>query len=216
MLQFQPSNCELTRNSDILAELDLRSSGIDRSEYDDLVDFPKGVTENNDQLLLLFDRPESKVMAYYSFQIGLRNILNTIQKELYPPCKYTSIVEARSNFPCTHSVQRKTVESQNCRSKSGTNLTACWLLGGVSCQSQCNGGTASRLRPTSMKHDFELNTMELCISYIDPSSTMHFTHNSLLSPAVQKSHRSYNLALPSTWLGMQIDNVDLWHHQGPL
>ncbi|KAL8832185.1 MAG: hypothetical protein Q9170_004983 [Blastenia crenularia] len=68
--------------SDILAELDLPRSGI----QDILLDYPKGFMGDFEKA----DMPDSAfpyqtIMWYYSGQIHIRNMLNDIQNELYPP-----------------------------------------------------------------------------------------------------------------------------------
>ena len=70
-------------NSDILAELDLPRSGIQNIGN---VEYPKGFMDDFEKA----DMPESAVpnqtmMWYYSGQIHIRNMLNDIQSELYPP-----------------------------------------------------------------------------------------------------------------------------------
>lgn len=75
------------RYSDILAELDLPRSGI----QDISLDYPKGFMDDFEKV----DMPDSAmtnqtIMWYYSGQIHIRNMLNNIQCELYPPeGKYT-------------------------------------------------------------------------------------------------------------------------------
>ena len=71
---------------DILAELDLPRSGIQDIE----LDYPKGFSELAD-----FEHVDNqgynvpgavqKMMSYYSFQIHIRNSLNSMQKDLHPP-----------------------------------------------------------------------------------------------------------------------------------
>ncbi|KAL8719341.1 MAG: hypothetical protein Q9225_003642 [Loekoesia sp. 1 TL-2023] len=68
--------------SDILAELDLPRSGI----QDIPLDYPKGFMDDFEKA----DMPDSAIpyqtiMLYYSGQIHIRNMLNDIQSELYPP-----------------------------------------------------------------------------------------------------------------------------------
>ena len=70
-------------NSDILAELDLPRSGIQNIGN---VEYPKGFMDDFEKA----DMPDSAVpnqtmMWYYSGQIHIRNMLNDIQSELYPP-----------------------------------------------------------------------------------------------------------------------------------
>ncbi len=72
--------------SDILAELDLPGSGI----QDIVLEYPKGFSELAD-----FENIDNqghnapgavrKMMSYYSFQIHIRNSLNSMQKDLHPP-----------------------------------------------------------------------------------------------------------------------------------
>ncbi|KAI4193733.1 MAG: hypothetical protein LQ346_003837 [Caloplaca aetnensis] len=69
--------------SDILAELDLPRSGI---QDIDKLDYPKGFMDDFEKA----DMPDSAIpyqtiMWYYSGQIHIRNMLNDIQSELYPP-----------------------------------------------------------------------------------------------------------------------------------
>ncbi|KAL9635607.1 MAG: hypothetical protein Q9204_002569 [Flavoplaca sp. TL-2023a] len=69
--------------SDILAELDLPRSGIQNIGN---VEYPKGFMDDFEKA----DMPDSAVpnqtmMWYYSGQIHIRNMLNDIQSELYPP-----------------------------------------------------------------------------------------------------------------------------------
>ena len=71
---------------DILAELDLPRSGIQDIE----LEYPKGFSELAD-----FEHVDNqgynvpgavqKMMSYYSFQIHIRNSLNSMQKDLHPP-----------------------------------------------------------------------------------------------------------------------------------
>ncbi|KAL8857140.1 MAG: hypothetical protein Q9178_006316 [Gyalolechia marmorata] len=68
--------------SDILAELDLPRSGIQNIT----LDYPKGFMDDFEKA----DMPDSAMpnqtmMWYYSGQIHIRNMLNDIQSELYPP-----------------------------------------------------------------------------------------------------------------------------------
>ncbi|KAL9025244.1 MAG: hypothetical protein Q9196_005900 [Gyalolechia fulgens] len=68
--------------SDILAELDLPRSGI----QDISLDYPRGFMDDFEKA----DMPDSAIpfqtiMWYYSGQIHIRNMLNDIQNELYPP-----------------------------------------------------------------------------------------------------------------------------------
>lgn len=68
--------------SDILAELDLPKSGI----QDIQLEYPKGFMDDFEKA----DMPEASIptqtmMCYYSGQIHIRNMLNNIQCELYPP-----------------------------------------------------------------------------------------------------------------------------------
>ncbi|KAL8733456.1 MAG: hypothetical protein Q9166_002082 [cf. Caloplaca sp. 2 TL-2023] len=68
--------------SDILAELDLPRSGIQNIT----LDYPKGFMDDFEKA----DMPDSAIpnqtiMWYYSGQIHIRNMLNDIQSELYPP-----------------------------------------------------------------------------------------------------------------------------------
>ena len=70
-------------NSDILAELDLPRSGIDRAEFQEIVDYPQGITETITDTANL-EEPPAKILAYYSAQIHLRTMLNKIQMALYP------------------------------------------------------------------------------------------------------------------------------------
>jgi hypothetical protein len=58
--------------SDILAEFDFKPSGL----QDELVGFPGESAENP---------LDMEIMWYYAFQVQLRNTLNLIQNELYPP-----------------------------------------------------------------------------------------------------------------------------------
>ncbi|KAL8664683.1 MAG: hypothetical protein Q9202_002818 [Teloschistes flavicans] len=69
-------------SADILAELDLPKSGIQEIN----IDYPKGFMDDFEKA----DMPESTIpnqtmMCYYSGQIHIRNMLNNIQCELYPP-----------------------------------------------------------------------------------------------------------------------------------
>ncbi|MCJ1355148.1 MAG: hypothetical protein MMC33_005139 [Icmadophila ericetorum] len=88
-IRFAYYTC-LQLESDILAELDLRRSGIDRAEYSDIVDYPKGVTEDVTGLVDL-NKPEARMLFHYSSQINLRTMLNRIQMTLYPPGNQTRI-----------------------------------------------------------------------------------------------------------------------------
>lgn len=72
--------------SDILAELDLPRSGIQDIE----LEYPKGFSELADFEHIDnqgFNVPGAvqKMMSYYSFQIHIRNSLNSMQKDLHPP-----------------------------------------------------------------------------------------------------------------------------------
>ncbi|KAL8691895.1 MAG: hypothetical protein Q9218_002963 [Villophora microphyllina] len=91
MEQEKPSRRDLIKfafwtcsqlESDILAELDLPRSGIQNIN----LDYPKGFMDDFEKA----DMPESAIpnqtmMWYYSGQIHIRNMLNNIQCELYPP-----------------------------------------------------------------------------------------------------------------------------------
>ena len=72
--------------SDILAELDLPRSGLQDIE----LEYPKGFSELTDFEHIDdqgFNVPGAvqKMMSYYSFQIHIRNSLNSMQKDLHPP-----------------------------------------------------------------------------------------------------------------------------------
>ena len=81
----------LTFSSDILAELDLPRSGIQEI----LLEYPMGFMDDFEKV----DMPDSAmtnqtIMWYYSGQIHIRNMLNNIQRELYPPegkCTWSQI-----------------------------------------------------------------------------------------------------------------------------
>ncbi|KAL9614805.1 MAG: hypothetical protein Q9167_000715 [Letrouitia subvulpina] len=68
--------------SDILAELDLPRSGI----QDIPLGYPKGFMDDFEKVSMPNSAiPHQTIMLYYSGQIHIRNILNDIQHELYPP-----------------------------------------------------------------------------------------------------------------------------------
>jgi len=72
--------------SDILAELDLPRSGIQDME----LEYPKGFSEladfeHIDNQGVNVPGAVQKMMSYYSFQIHIRNSLNSMQKDLHPP-----------------------------------------------------------------------------------------------------------------------------------
>jgi hypothetical protein len=72
--------------SDILAELDLPRSGIQDME----LEYPKGFSEladfeHIDNQGVNVPGAVKKMMSYYSFQIHIRNSLNSMQKDLHPP-----------------------------------------------------------------------------------------------------------------------------------
>jgi len=72
--------------SDILAELDLPRSGIQDME----LEYPKGFSEladfeHIDNQDVNVPGAVQKMMSYYSFQIHIRNSLNSMQKDLHPP-----------------------------------------------------------------------------------------------------------------------------------
>ena len=96
--------------SDILAELDLRRSGIERAEHESEIQYPNGVSEDSTNLGDL-NKPEGIVLAYYSFQISLRTTLNKIQTILYPPGGeysglYCVVMLMNDSKPKTHIVVR--------------------------------------------------------------------------------------------------------------
>jgi hypothetical protein len=65
--------------SDILAELDLRSSGIERAGHEPPVDYPKRVTEDSTSIGDSNIGSDGMVLVHYSFQIKLRTTLNKVQ-----------------------------------------------------------------------------------------------------------------------------------------
>ncbi|KAI4239086.1 MAG: hypothetical protein LQ349_000630 [Xanthoria aureola] len=68
--------------SDILAELDLPRSGIQNIT----LDYPKGFMDDFEKANMPDSAiPNQTMMWYYSGQIHIRNMLNDIQSELYPP-----------------------------------------------------------------------------------------------------------------------------------
>ncbi|MCJ1405752.1 hypothetical protein MMC11_008982 [Xylographa trunciseda] len=84
---------------DILAELDLQRSGIERTEEEGEVSYPNGVSEESSNLIGV-DKPEGMVLAYYSFQITLRTTLNKIQLLLYPPGENTGQITLAARDQC--------------------------------------------------------------------------------------------------------------------
>lgn len=94
MLIFPGASLSLTYScSDILAELDLPRSGIQDIQQD----YPKGFMDDFEKA----DMPDSAIpyqtiMWYYSGQIHIRNMLNDIQSELYPPEGKHRSIEYRS------------------------------------------------------------------------------------------------------------------------
>ncbi|KAL8681305.1 MAG: hypothetical protein Q9186_002569 [Xanthomendoza sp. 1 TL-2023] len=69
--------------SDILAELDLPRSGIQNIMS---VEYPKGFMDDFEKADMPdLAIPNQTIMWYYSGQIHIRNMLNDIQSELYPP-----------------------------------------------------------------------------------------------------------------------------------
>ncbi|MCJ1383288.1 hypothetical protein MMC17_006401 [Xylographa soralifera] len=89
---------------DILAELDLQRSGIERTEQEGEVSYPNGVSEDSTNLVGI-DRPEGMVLAYYSFQITLRTTLNKIQMLLYPPGENTGQISLLARDQCEQMLQ---------------------------------------------------------------------------------------------------------------
>lgn len=77
----------LTARSDILAELDLPQSGIQKVHG---IDYPKGFVQQAD--FVQSDTPATKMMMYYSGQIHIRGILNHIQSNLHRPGSVSSLV----------------------------------------------------------------------------------------------------------------------------
>ena len=71
----------LQLESDILAEMDLRPSGI--HEHDDKIRLPKGVVDDAADLTNSSGL-EDPIIAYYSYQLQLRKWLNLWQKIMYP------------------------------------------------------------------------------------------------------------------------------------
>jgi len=81
--------------SDILAEIDLPRSGIQDME----LEYPKGFSEladfeHIDNQGVNVPGAVQKMMSYYSFQIHIRNSLNSMQKDLHPPENH----ERKTNF----------------------------------------------------------------------------------------------------------------------
>lgn len=70
----------LTDGSDILAELDLPQSGVQRVNG---MDYPKGFVEQAN--FMSSNSPATKIMLFYSGQIHVRGILNNIQQDLHGP-----------------------------------------------------------------------------------------------------------------------------------
>ncbi|MCJ1413767.1 hypothetical protein MMC32_000091 [Xylographa parallela] len=89
---------------DILAELDLQRSGIERTEEEGDVSYPNGVTEDSTNLVAI-DKPEGMVLAYYSFQITLRTTLNKVQMLLYPPGENTGQISLVARDQCEQMLQ---------------------------------------------------------------------------------------------------------------
>lgn len=69
-------------HSDILAEIDLPPSGIRRIEN---VAYPDGYFPEDAQPMPNLLPHRSEVMRFYSYQLHLRNLLDCIQLEVYPP-----------------------------------------------------------------------------------------------------------------------------------
>lgn len=67
--------------SDILAEFDFQPSGIRKIEN---VNYPDGYFPE-DEATTGDVPPKSLVMSYYSYQLHLRKLLDTIQQEVYAP-----------------------------------------------------------------------------------------------------------------------------------
>ena len=73
-------------HSDVLAELDLKPSGISGIQDDEekKIDYPK---ISDDSIIFLNQElsPEQRMEVYYSFQLILRKGMNEWQVQLYPP-----------------------------------------------------------------------------------------------------------------------------------
>ena len=71
-------------SSDILAEIDFPPSGIRRIEN---VAYPDGYFPEDTPLADGASSHKSVVMQFYSYQLHLRNLLDCIQQNVYPPGK---------------------------------------------------------------------------------------------------------------------------------
>ena len=78
--------CDLPLFSDILAEIDFPPSGIRKVED---VKYPDGYFPDDEQVPVDLP-PKSVVMQFYSYQLHLRQLLDWIQQEVYPPSKRQS------------------------------------------------------------------------------------------------------------------------------
>ena len=82
LIRFAYLTC-LQLESDILAELDLRPSGIHDIDAEDKISLPKGVVDDATDLKNSTGL-EDPIIVYYSYQLQLRKWLNRWQKVWYP------------------------------------------------------------------------------------------------------------------------------------
>ena len=82
LIRFAYLTC-LQLESDILAELDLRPSGIHDIDSEDKISLPRGVVDDASDLKN-GSGLEDPIIAYYSYQLQLRKWLNRWQKVWYP------------------------------------------------------------------------------------------------------------------------------------
>ena len=83
LIRFAYLTC-LQLESDILAELDLRPSGLQNIDPQNKISLPKDVVEDASEIAPK-DNQKDVIIVYYSYQLSLRKLMNDWQRFLYPP-----------------------------------------------------------------------------------------------------------------------------------
>ena len=107
LIRFAYWTC-LQLESDILAELDLQPSGIQRLDSY-RIGLPKGVVEDTSEISMDQGPANDTVTIFYSHQLFLRKMLNEWQKVLYPPGSSDSADEKSNSQGQNYSLPNRTL-----------------------------------------------------------------------------------------------------------
>jgi hypothetical protein len=84
LIRFAYLTC-LQLESDILAEFDLRPSGLQNIDPGNRIERPRGVVEDAQEISQRETSGSDLIMVYYNYQLSLRKLMNDWQSFLYPP-----------------------------------------------------------------------------------------------------------------------------------